>query len=78
MGVVAVLCPKTGLQISTGLAFDQAAFDAMHLTTREVDCWACGGRHFWSRRWATLIECDDPDVLRPGMPMPRSRSLSPA
>jgi hypothetical protein len=78
MGVVVVLCPKTGLHVSTGLELDQLAFDAMPITPRVVDCWACGGRHSWSRRWATLIECDDPGFRRAGTPMPKATSVVPA
>ena len=78
MGVVAVLCPKTGLQISTGIELDRVTFEAMPIRTSFVDCWACGGRHSWSRRWATLIECDDPEFRRAGTPMTRAGSLAPA
>lgn len=78
MGLVAVLCPKTGLQISTGVVSDRVTFELMPIRTSVVDCWACGGRHSWSRRWATLIECDDPGFRRAGTPMPKTTSLTPA
>ena len=66
MGIVAVLCPKTSRHISTGIELDRVAFEAFPVTTRSVDCWVCGGQHSWSRRWATLIACDDPTVRRAG------------
>jgi hypothetical protein len=50
----------------------------MPIRTSVVECWACGGKHSWSRRWAALVECDEADVPRPGTPIPRSRSLVPA
>ena len=78
MSIVAILCPKTGQRVSTGIEMDQAAFSAMPLTTRIVDCWACGGRHSWSRRWATLVESDDQTVRREGTPTPKRVALTPA
>lgn len=58
MSIVVILCPKTGVQISTGIETDVAGFSKLPPTKFEVDCWACGGRHTWSRRWATLLEAD--------------------
>ena len=78
MGIVAVLCPKTGVQISTGLEMDRAGFDAMPVASHIVDCWACGGRHTWSRRWAALLECGGPEFRKPGIPIPKSGALTPA
>ena len=70
MNIVAILCTKTNIRISTGLEMDRAAFDALPMYPRTVDCWACGGRHSWSRRWATLVECDDPVGRREGTHIP--------
>jgi hypothetical protein len=71
MGIVAILCPKTSLHISTGLEMDQAAFDALDMLPRSVDCWACGRTHSWSRRWAIVVECNDPVARRAGATIPR-------
>jgi len=76
MSVIVILCPKTGQQVSTGIEIDSVAFDAMPLTTRIVDCWACGGRHSWSRRWATLVEDDRLEFVRAGMPIPKPAPLT--
>jgi hypothetical protein len=71
MSFVAILCPKTGQRVSTGLEMERSTFDALPLAYRTVDCWACGGQHIWSRRWATLIECDSPEARRAGIPIDR-------
>jgi len=54
MGVITILCPKTGQQVSTGIQMDQASFRAMPVKQSTMRCWACGGEHSWSKRWATL------------------------
>lgn len=69
MSIVVILCPKTGVQISTGIETDLAGFSKLPSTQFEVDCWACGGRHTWSRRWATLLEADAPTDGRAGIPV---------
>jgi hypothetical protein len=56
MGVITILCPKTGQQVSTGIHMDQAAFKAMPIKQSVMRCWACGAEHNWSKRWATLQE----------------------
>jgi len=77
MGLVAILCAKTGKQISTGIEADSAAFLTMGMTMpRMVDCWACGGRHSWSRRWATIVECNDPASQKAGTPISMSQVLT--
>lgn len=62
MGVVTIMCPQTGRQVSTGLEVDAATFRAMPIGQSVLRCWACGGEHSWSKRWATLCE-SDPDRL---------------
>ncbi len=56
MGVVTILCPKTGRQVSTGVRMDKAAFQAMPVKQSVMHCWACGSEHSWSKRWATLAD----------------------
>ena len=77
MSVVAVFCSKTGMYISTGLEMDPATFASMPVADRSLDCWACGGSHLWSRRWASLIECDDLDRQWAGAPIHKARRLMP-
>jgi len=61
MGVVTIMCPRTGKQVSTGLSMDRLAFTAMPSSRRFVSrCWFCGKDHPWSKRWATLMESRDP------------------
>jgi hypothetical protein len=72
MSIVAILCPKTGRHISTGIQMDQLEFEQMPIRSSVVDCWECGGRHSWSRRWALLIECDEPEMRRAGTPMSKT------
>jgi hypothetical protein len=37
------------------------AFDAMPVVQSTMHCWACGGEHNWSKRWATFV--DDRDAV---------------
>ena len=56
MGVITILCPRTGQQVSTGVHMDEASFKAMPVKQSVMRCWACGGEHGWSKRWATFLE----------------------
>ena len=63
MGVVTILCPRTGMKVPTGIEIDPADFRAMPPDMRyAVQCWACGGEHIWSKRWATLEPAGAPLV----------------
>ena len=62
MGIVTILCPITGRQVSTGLEVDPSAFRAMPNRQFTMRCWACGGEHIWSKRWATLAQFDPDNV----------------
>ncbi len=56
MGVVTILCPRTGQSVSTGLEMSKAEFAALPFSRHMVmDCWMCGQEHEWSRRWATFV-----------------------
>lgn len=72
MGSVTILCPRTGQQVPTGVEMTRYEFDAMPLTQATMHCWACGGEHTWSKRWATFSEGREavPDV---DVPMPHLR-----
>ena len=56
MGVITILCPRTGKQVSTGIEIDQDQFARMRETRFTMSCWLCGGEHVWSKRWATFVE----------------------
>jgi hypothetical protein len=56
MGVITILCPRTGRQVSTGVEIDRARFERMGETRFTMTCWLCGGEHAWSKRWATFVE----------------------
>jgi hypothetical protein len=56
MGVITILCPRTGKQVSTGIEIDRGHFERMRETRFTMSCWLCGGEHVWSKRWATFVE----------------------
>lgn len=56
MGVITILCPRTGKQVSTGIEIDRDQFARMRETRFTMSCWLCGGEHVWSKRWATFAE----------------------
>ena len=57
MAIITTLCSQTGKQVSTGSEMDAAAFNALPYSRHFVfDCWLCGDKHEWSRRWATLVD----------------------
>lgn len=60
MGLITILCPRTGQQVSTGVEADRTTFDRMPMVRATMRCWLCGGEHSWSKRWATLVDEDDP------------------
>ncbi len=64
MGVVMILCPRSGQKVSTGVEFSEREFNALppskHMTMR---CWMCGGDHEWSSRWATYVD-DEREIAR--------------
>jgi hypothetical protein len=68
MGTLTILCTQTGRQVSTGVYVDRRAFNAMAMDQRSVRCWACGGEHRWSKRWATLT----PVLIRSGEAVERA------
>lgn len=57
MGVVAILCPRMGQQVSTGIELSRKEFAALPPNSHyAMRCWKCGGEHEWSRRWAYYVE----------------------
>jgi len=66
MGVVTILCPRMGQQVSTGIELGRKEFAALSPTRHyAMRCWMCGGEHEWSRRWAYYVE-DARDLRRLG------------
>ena len=70
MGTLTILCTQTGRQVSTGVYVDRKGFAAMTTEQRSTRCWACGGEHRWSKRWATLA----PVLVRVGETVERERA----
>ena len=77
MGSVTILCPRTGQQVPTGIEMTRYEFDAMPITQATMHCWACGGEHSWSKRWATFVEDPRgaPQVEVPAPHLRRAREL---
>jgi hypothetical protein len=75
MGGVTILCPRTGQQVQTGVRMTRYEFDAMPMIQATMHCWACGGEHSWSKRWATYVDDRDPvpEVEVPIAPSRRGR-----
>jgi hypothetical protein len=47
---------------------DRSTFNALPLNRHHTfHCWQCGHEHDWSRRWATLVEDEQPAVGRADM-----------
>jgi hypothetical protein len=72
MGSVTILCPRTGQQVPTGIRMTRYEFDAMPITQTTMHCWACGGEHSWSKRWATFVE--DRESAAAAAPLYRRRA----
>ena len=62
MAVITILCPRTGKQVSTGIETTRDNFEAMPMVSATMRCWVCGGEHTWSKRWATLVEDEAPEM----------------
>jgi len=43
MGVITILCPRTGKQVSTGIEINRDQFARMRETRFTMSCWLCGG-----------------------------------
>ena len=68
MGSVTILCPRTGQQVQTGVKMTRYEFDAMPVVQETMHCWACGGEHSWSKRWARLSRIQAPRCKKPPAP----------
>lgn len=51
---VVVTCPKTGKQVSTGMAMDKKSFETAIMSGNFFLCPACGQTHTWDKKDAKL------------------------
>jgi hypothetical protein len=56
MGAVMVRCPKTGLDIPTGMVADRESFKAMPVFFARVQCPVCRTQHEWFAQDAWVCE----------------------
>ncbi len=56
MGFVAIYCPRTGREVSTGLECDRDAFQKLKPVVARMRCPACGSEHAWSKATARLVD----------------------
>jgi len=54
VATVMIKCPKTGKEISTGIAMDTESFKSATLTNNSVTCPHCKQTHVWSKKDAYL------------------------
>ena len=56
MGFIAIFCPRTGREVSTGIESDRDGFDRLRPMIVRMKCPACGSEHVWSKATARLVE----------------------
>jgi len=56
MGFIAMYCPRTGREVSTGVESDRDAFQKLRPIVSRMKCPACGSEHVWSKATARLVE----------------------
>lgn len=54
MAIIMIKCPKTGKDISTGMAMDKASFQSSSLSQNITSCPHCGNQHTWDKKDAWL------------------------
>jgi hypothetical protein len=54
MGIVWIVCPKTGRDMSTEIKTDAASFAALRFWALTLVCPVCGETHVWSHMHGTL------------------------
>jgi hypothetical protein len=72
MGFIAIYCPRTGREVSTGVECDREAFQRLRPLVMRMRCQACGSEHAWSKANARLVE------LPGSMPAPPAPKPPPA
>jgi hypothetical protein len=79
MGFIAIYCPRTGREVSTGVESDRDAFQKLRPVVVRMKCPACGSEHVWSKATARLVEPTvsaapiHPTRVQAPAPSPRSR-----
>lgn len=68
VGVVTMMCPRTGDFVSTGVELDAERFKAYPPTVSRMRCPSCGSEHAWSKGRAWLA---DAAPLIPGGQLPK-------
>ena len=61
MGAIMILCPRTGMYVSTGIETDEKSYAKMDDGRFRLHCWRCGGDHDWSKRWARFVADAPPE-----------------
>jgi hypothetical protein len=52
LGTILIRCPRTGIEVSTGIDLDRRSWDALPVVTSTFRCAACGAEHVWSKTYA--------------------------
>jgi len=56
MAFIAIYCPRTGREVSTGVESDRDGFQKLRPLVMRMKCPACGSEHVWSKATARLVE----------------------
>src|SRR5262245_15114517 len=78
MGIVAIYCPRTGREVSTGLEADRDGFAKLRPIVQRMKCQACGSEHAWSKATARLVETPVAAIIPPPQPPPAPVRTRPA
>jgi hypothetical protein len=72
MGFIAIYCPRTGREVSTGMETDRDGFQRLRPVVVRMKCPACGSEHVWSKATARLVEpvVASTHIARPAAPPP--------
>src|SRR5213596_2219572 len=70
MGTVAIYCPRTGREVSTGVETDRDGFAKLRPIVTRMKCPACGSEHVWSKATARLVETPVAPIIPPPKPPP--------
>src|SRR5262249_6439599 len=70
MGIVAIYCPRTGREVSTGVETDRDGFAKLRPIVQRMKCQACGSEHVWSKATARFVETPVAAVIPTRRPPP--------
>jgi hypothetical protein len=77
MGVLTIMCSRTGDYVSTGIEIDLDGFKALPATLSRMRCPACGYEHVWHKGSAWVSEGAAALALPALKPAPRARDKNP-